>query len=285
MLSLRNRLARTAFATLALTAAGAATLTTTAAPASASVNCAADCILGDITPQGVRGVEIYDYVQTTVPTTLTVKISKNLYDLEAQPIAYTSGAGAGKKTNHYWSQSNLTPGTNYWYYVYATDAGGNVRKELGFVHTADREVTININKITVTDDSDSSGAGEFRVHLRVGDNISASHYDDVSVSSGEYLNPNWTAFSDGASVPAMVELVDDDEDCIFACLPTGGTAPSWGQGSNSLADWATAKLYSNAYTGEPELSNKIVEFSTPANAPVKFKVLAAVKVKYYGYKG
>ncbi|NHC12647.1 NDNF family protein [Motilibacter deserti] len=285
MRSLRNRLARTAFATLALGAAGAATLTTTAAPASADVNCAADCILNDINPHSIRGVEIATSAQTTVPTTVTVKISKNLWDLDAQPIAYTSGAGAGKKTNHYLPISGLTPGTNYFFRVFATDAAGNVRKELGFVHTADREVTININKITVIDDSDSSGAGEFAVDLRVGEQVAVNFHDDISISSGESINPNWTRTEMGGSVPAMVELTDDDDDCWVVCLDTSGTLPSWGQGSNSDADWATAKYYSNAYAGEPEFSNKVVEFSTPANAPVKFKVLAAVKVKYYGYKG
>ncbi|NHC14727.1 hypothetical protein [Motilibacter deserti] len=253
----------------------------TAGPASAGpVNCSADCITSFQT-SAVRGTDFMLTTQTTVPTKTSVKISQYLGDLDSKPaIQFPSGAAS---TFHYDQVRNLVPGTSYWFKVLATDQQGRTRSEIGYVTTKTRIVTVKIDKITVLDDSDSSGNGEISVHLKAGDVESANYYSDHSVGSGGVLNPLWSRQIEApTATKAYVELFDDDDDCWLGCGPsTNHLIPQYDTGTAWYGQWGTASYTVPApKESDPVLNAWPFSMQPPSSSPVKFKVDGSITVEY-----
>jgi hypothetical protein len=174
--------------------------------------------------------------------------------------------------------ATLQPGTTYHYKMTATDKKGRQRVETGTFKTLRRKFAVTFSQIEVIDDSDSFGAGELFFHLRAHGTILQDVYKDRSVSSGQKLYPNKTISVVGAPQAIWIYTEGRDDDCDFGQPCTGGTAPSWDSGSNSEADWATARTQIEA-PGAGQADSGSFSMATTAHR-LKFRVTGSWSVSY-----
>jgi len=165
----------------------------------------------------------------------------------------------------------LRPNTTYYWSL------GNSYGTLG--KTLQRRVDISFNSITVTNDSDSTGAGELYYFFKV-NGVYHSELDFFrSTSATVTFNPNRSIsaiFNGNASMPLAVELVDDD--CTFStCVPT----PTFSRyGDNGDFEWATGAGSIDFSSMNSNYVQKTVSYS--ANEFVMaFSGTALVTVWYY----
>jgi len=166
----------------------------------------------------------------------------------------------------------LRPNTTYHW------ALGNSYGTLG--KTLQRRVDISFNAITVTNDSDSTGAGELYYFFKA-NGVYHSELDFYrSTSATVTFNPNRSIsaiFNGNAFMSLAVELVDDD--CTFStCKPTNPTFSRYGD--NGDFEWATGATSIDFSSVNTNYVQKTVSYS--ANEFVMaFSGTALVTVWYY----
>jgi len=167
----------------------------------------------------------------------------------------------------------LRPNTTYYWGL-----GGNSYGTLG--RTLQRRVDISFNAITVTNDSDSTGAGELYYFFKA-NGVYHSELDFYrSTSATVTFNPNRSIsaiFNGNAFMSLAVELVDDD--CTFStCKPTNPTFSRYGD--NGDFEWATGATSIDFSSVNTNYVQKTVSYS--ANEFVMaFSGTALVTVWYY----
>ena len=168
----------------------------------------------------------------------------------------------------------LRPNTTYYWGL-----GGNSYGTLG--KTLQRRVDITFNSITVTNDSDSSGAGELYYFFKVNGVYHSELNFYRRTSSPDTFNPGKSIsgiFNGDAYMPLLVEIVDDD--CTFStCKPT----PTFSRyGDNGDFEWATAGQ--GAAIDFSNLQTNYVQFQKSYSANefvMAFSGTALVTVWYY----
>jgi hypothetical protein len=258
-------------ATRAIAAAGVLALAggLTATQAHAAGGCSSDCIYGISAPKSADDVSVS--FRTTVPATsrLSIRDSKNNVVVNA----YNQYA-PGLQTFHKWSFTDkLTPGTSYTMSFSAYDSTGTFYGENMAYKTLSRKVTFTIDKIVVTNDSDSVGAGEFWMGYKVGSTTQAlvnSNTRSISTGGTWTLGGSFAFDKAPGSLTVKVQLTDDDADYGEFC--SNGHGASFTNGSNSCADWATAsKTFSLPSTAGSGASGSV---SFSVSSYVGFKVYA-----------
>lgn len=168
----------------------------------------------------------------------------------------------------------LRPNTTYYWALNGSTSYGTLGK------TLQRRVDISFNSITVTNDSDSTGAGELYYFFKVNGVYHSELNFYRSTSSPTTFNPGKSIsaiFNGDAYMPLAVQIIDDD--CTFGtCKPTNPTFSRYGDTGDF--EWATAGAtidFSNLQTNNAQ---KTVSYS--ANELVmSFSGTALVTVWYY----
>lgn len=274
---MKIRLPRAAAAVAAALGLVAGGLVTTAAPASAASLCATDCISGFTVTADTSTV------RASVTTTGYVKVSGEIWKSDgsarvgflndSQPLTWASS----------WplSSSGTTLAQNTWYQVRitATDMLGKSWKETRSIRVKQRNATFYIEKISLTDDSDYAGAGEFAAAWKA-NGVQKPLWSGLSSKSS---GGTWSFTSTSSSAvmsltkvqrapKVFLELIDDDRDYGDPC-GTGGWGFDWTYGSNECADWATA----GQTLSLPEYSaTRAFTLYVGKTAPVKFTVTGRV---------
>ncbi|NHC12945.1 hypothetical protein [Motilibacter deserti] len=194
------------------------------------------CITAAQTGAGLSNVTTT--LQTNVPTTAYYY----LFD--------STGGVAGAKvvsvpsTTHVLSVDGLSPANDYTWWATVIDASGAAVARQSTVSTQRGRVQVRFDTADVWDDSDFWSAGDMSVYGRAGD--AQVTIDESRQIDGDGLNGVGTSLhglvltvpNTAPTITAAVEMYDDD--CDFFELCVHGLGPSWGQGSDSEADWATA---------------------------------------------
>ena len=263
----------------ATTGAAALAATALAAPAEAASICATDCI----TSVGISTTT--KSISTTVRTTGYTHVSVEIWNAAGTTRIATPNVAAGTL---YWgdvfsfTQSNyLSQNTYYQVRAIATDMLGKKWTESRTVRVKQRNAVFTISRIDLQDDSDYVGAGEFRAGWKAFGGTKTLWSGLSSKSSGGYwtfpagtANATITQYKVSSTPKVFLELSDDDRDAGDPC-GTGGWVPTFGAGSNTCADWATAGITLNL----PEYSTtQSFTLQTPKTAVVKFKVTGKVVV-------
>jgi len=158
---------------------------------------------------------------------------------------------------------------------YIVDAGGTFLT--GSVKTKQRSMTVTFNQFTISNDSDSSGAGELMYHFRVAGvyHPELDFRKDVSSPTTFGVSKSVVGLLNGLpSVPLAVEVQDDD--CTFS---TCFRPADFTSGSDADNDWATAKTTISSVADQSNFISKTVTFSV--NGAVGFTVSALVQVTYF----
>jgi hypothetical protein len=273
MSTLRRTLARIAAATALVGAAAALP----AAPASASSTCTTDCLTAVSVTADTQKVRVN---ATTFGSTHTVaEVWKADRSVRLSTMSVTA-AGYWATSFSFASTAYLPQNTYYAVKVVATDMLGATRTEWLSVRVKQRIATYYITRIDVADDSDAAGAGEFRAAWKAGTTVKPALWSGFSSkSSGGYwtfastnANAVITRTGESAAPKVFLELSDDDRDPGDPC-GTGVWTPTWGKGSNTCADWATA----GATLALPETSTtKNFTLNVAKNSPVMFTVTGRV---------
>jgi len=159
-------------------------------------------------------------------------------------------------------------------------AAGSVAIDAVPAHAASaRTVSVFYYKVHMTDDSDSFGSGEITYHYSVNrDSTKLKHSGVWSHSSGgnyyNFLDPI-TFQTSASSVELDVMAADDDQDPGDLCSAALGNTPvpsAWNQGSNTCADWNTAKGVFSLPAGS---GSQWVWITSPSGA-IQFSVLAQI---------
>jgi hypothetical protein len=168
----------------------------------------------------------------------------------------------------------LRPNTTYYWAV------PNNYGTLG--RTLQRRVDISFNSITVTNDSDSTGAGELYYFFKVGGVYHSELNFYRSTSATVTFNPGKSIsgiFNGDSYMELLVEIVDDD--CTFStCKPTNPTFSRYGD--NGDFEWATAGQ--GAAIDFSNLQTNYVQFQKSYSANefvMAFSGTALVTVWYY----
>jgi hypothetical protein len=261
--------------------AGAAALAATAlaAPAQAASLCATDCI------SSISVASTTSSISATVRTTGYTHVTLEIWNAAGTARLATPSPAAGTL---YWGNvfsfkhgSYLSQNTYYQVRATATDMLGKKWTETRSVRVKQRNAVFTITRIDLQDDSDYAGAGEFRAGWKAAGAAKTLWSGLSSKSSGGYwtfASTNTAATISVSKVSAtpkvFLELSDDDRDAGDPC-GTGGWVPTFGAGSNTCADWATAGITLNL----PEYSTtQSFTLQTAKNAVVKFKVTGKVVV-------
>jgi flagellar hook-associated protein FlgK len=253
-------------------------LAATAAPASAASLCSTDCISGfglsATTKTITASVSTTGYVKVSGEIWKADGSSRVAYMNDLQDLTWASSWPLVSPATTY-----LTQNTYYQVRVTATDMLGKQWKETRTVRVKQRNATFYIEKISLTDDSDYAGAGEFAAAWKA-NGVSKSLWSGLSSKSsgGTWTFPSDRASSKmsltkvGATPKVFLELIDDDRDYGDIC-GTGGWGFSWNYGSNECADWATA----GQTLSLPEYSaTRAFTLYVGKTAPVKFTVTGKV---------
>jgi hypothetical protein len=273
MSTLRRILARAAAATVLVGAAAALPV----APASAASTCTTDCLTAVSVTANTQKV----YVNaTTYGSTHTVaEVWKADKSVRLSTMSVTA-SGYWATSFSFASTAYLPQNTYYAVKVVATDMLGATRTEWLSVRVKQRVATYYITRIDLADDSDAAGAGEFRAGWKAGTTVKNALWSGVSSkSSGGYwtftstnTNAVITRVGESSTPKVFLELSDDDRDPGDPC-GTGGWVPTWGAGSNTCADWATAGVSLSL----PEASaTKSFTLYVNKNSPVMFTVTGRV---------
>ena len=167
----------------------------------------------------------------------------------------------------------LRPNTTYYWGL-----GGNSYGTLG--RTLQRRVDISFNAITVTNDSDSTGAGELYYFFKVNGVYHSELNFYRKTSSPDTFNPGksiYGIYNGNSYMPLLVEIVDDD--CTFsACVHT----PTFSlHGDNGDFEWATAGQGTAIEFDELQTNYAQKTVSYAVYYDVGFNGTALVTVWYY----
>ena len=177
---------------------------------------------------------------------------------------------------------SLDPGTEYFWNLKVRDESGNVQVRNGSFTTLKRQVTVNFDSITVTDDSDDLSEGDLVFWFNTGgDWDSSSQYED-GIDSGDTVNPGYSRVVVGAPDTLQLGLYGWDDDCDFTDgLCSMGIGPGGSDGgSHGEADWATAWTDVNtSVSGPGESFSAPFSLSTSAYA-LKFAGAGTYSVTY-----
>jgi hypothetical protein len=165
----------------------------------------------------------------------------------------------------------LSPNTTYNYIMRA-----NTTYHTGSVKTKQRSMNVTFNQITITNDSDSTGAGELMYHF-----FAASYHPELDfrkdVSSPTTFTANKTIPNILNGQPKVVLAVEvQDDDCTFS---TCFRPADFTNGSDGDNDWATAVSTIDSISDQSNSITKTVNLSV--NGAVGFKVSALVQVTYF----
>ena len=140
---------------------------------------------------------------------------------------------------------HLTPDEIYTYTLKVWDEAGNKQEQVGFFKTLRPRVELTIDSISVADDSDATGEGEFRWHVRTGNFWDPNGFDSLT-DSGETFDPNYSQIVEPGTESMVIGLFgfDDDEGDFPVYVLGCGTGPPSeldpGTGSGDCGEWATA---------------------------------------------
>jgi hypothetical protein len=224
------------------------------------------------------GSGIQFHGQNGVPITWSVSVSVSAIDFSGSIPVFPAGATVkgsstpGTQTTFDPFVGGLFPNTTFNYIVRADGT-----YHTGSVKTKQRSMTITFNQFTISNDSDSTGAGELKYHFRVA-GVYRSALDfrkDVSSPTSFTVSQTVPGLLNGLpSVPLAVEVQDDD--CTFStCFRTA----DFTSGSDADNDWATAKFTISSLSDQTNTVSKTVTFSV--NGAVGFTVSALVQVAYF----
>lgn len=246
-------IARRAVAGSTAGALGLGLLAVGATPASAAADCTTDCI-GTVT-RTIEPEKATLAFSTTTSARVKVAISPYGFSGTAQ-LAATTG------TAHSAVASALVQGKSYKYQITATDAQGATWQETGYFTAPVRTISIDWGTVAVTDDSDSTGAGEIgAVGQLERANDTVCHWKGLAPFPG---TGNTFRSTDSSSTPLTIDssanltcagvestvwlgisMIDDDKDGWDDCdtgpsYPWGwfGTGTVYGTtGSTECWDW------------------------------------------------
>lgn len=266
--------ARSAFTTarrVVLTAvlpgiAGAAALAGPVTHAEAATTCATDsCIQQLVTHVG--GLELSATFETTVATSDRLYV----YDTSARLVA-TGIDTRWRRTHVITTPSTLTANTSYTYRLEERDKRGNIAARTGASTTLHRQVDVMFQTVTVSNDSDGGGAGEFKTWVQAGSTTQVAPFGQRSISDGQTvpLVSLVRTRDSGAALTVKTELMDND--CTIPTFPFPScpfpSNPGWTNGVTPFWDWSTAVTTLN--TAAP--TNGLRTFSMSVNAAVGFRV-------------
>lgn len=221
----------------------------------------------------------------TVVLTDKAKVNVTLYNDSARTQPVASKSSNTFLTNHVITNGAVSPNRTYWYAVTATDEAGKVYKELGSFKAQKRTLTVKITKITLTDDSDSTGTGELTFGMKVDmAGYGAKDFGNV-YTNGDFGSGASKDVSIARTVPDnapnffTVYVEGQDDDCEgIGSLCVGGLAYSYDAGgSNDDWDWATA---SKGVTGLPGTNGSGTWSATTSSYALKFTVSGTWTVTY-----
>jgi hypothetical protein len=165
----------------------------------------------------------------------------------------------------------LRPNTTYYWMV------GDSFGTLGT--TLQRRVDVSFNSITVTNDSDSSGAGELYYFFKVNGVLHSELNFYRSTSATVTFNPgkSVTGIENGGEyIDLAVELIDDD--CTFStCKPTNPTFTRYGDSGDF--EWGTGYGSINFKDIQANFDQRTVKYG--ANVVMAFEGSALVSVAYF----
>ena len=193
----------------------------------AELRCDADCV-GQVYVNRTLDSAYFGF-STTTPA----KGSLTLGHLGGSHVkTYTESSAT---TNHHYATGRiLKPGYRYAYTIKETDAWGNSRSETGSFKAPEQTVTITIDKVHITDDSDY-GAGEISAYARsASKQITLWGEKSISAVKTEYVGKSIVLKNVGSSSKVEVALMDNDVDPHE--LGSCGTAPSYTVVENSCGD-------------------------------------------------
>jgi len=277
-----NRIARRSAAAGATLAALLGGLVAVAPSASAATPCQSDCI------SSLTATPYPDGLRLDVATSSPTLVSADIYFGATKVKSFAPPAGAAlTSTRTYDMTSGLSQGVWYRYVVKAADAFGNVRTEEGTLRTSRRDLTVTFDKVSLMDDSDSTGAGDF---YWMGSQAGTSQLGAYKVlgatdtywywnSGGTYSVPctarTHSIVGAQQNRPLKFTMWDDDNDVFgggYICLSGLPTCvPSFTNGSDDTADWSTAAgtLALPTTTGA---SSGTFSIGTPTGTAVRFSV-------------
>lgn len=177
---------------------------------------------------------------------------------------------ASPRLGHTLNATGLVPGTAYPYRIDFVDSYGRSYVHQGTFSTMHRRLTVTVTKVIVTDDSDTFGAGEMTAAAKLGDQLYWLWNGTKSINdsnSSKTVNLNVTKTYDNASSVVFQAVVRDD-DCD-AGLCTGGTSPSFSNGSTSDADWSYVK---RTFSTTSAVAEPLQSFSLSVDSYVGFTI-------------
>jgi hypothetical protein len=182
-------------------------------------------------------------------------------------------------SNQFYIQaSNLKPGREYHYRLTVQDNHGNQANRVATAKTLRRHVEVTFDRIFVADDGDA-GAGELTVNLRAHTTTLFGVFRNRSLSAPASLWPARTIWL--TDTPDQVRLstlvIDDDQGPFDSCPVPELGYNTFGSGSNSCADWATAHVNLNLPANGASGQGNWVGFAAGA---VAFQVNGTWKVTY-----
>jgi hypothetical protein len=216
---------------------------------------------------------------TAVIWTVKAGTKEPIFDANANLVfpsgsnVVTVSSGSSALTSFDRFIGGLIPNTTYFYILRAGSAES--KGKLGT--TLQRNMTIDFNTYTITNDSDDFGSGELLYHFQVnGVHRSELDFFNFADNTGETFVLSRKAFltNGPARVPLKVEVQDDD--CAFSTCVRPADFTS---GSDADNDWATASASVSGVSDESSPVTKIVPMSV--NGAVGFKVTVFVQVTYF----
>jgi hypothetical protein len=124
---------------------------------------------------------------------------------------------------------NLKPNTNYVYTVKTTDEANNVTFWPGTFRTRHRKVEVNFESITVSDDTDDEGAGEFTFWFGLNNVWDYSNtYGEVNIDSDDTAHPFHTATIMDAPDSLLLSVYTEEDDCSGSCVSPGPSQEPYG---------------------------------------------------------
>jgi len=194
-----------------------------------------------------------------------------------------SASTAGFATHALVPMENLKPGTQYFYAVTATNAVNASGIKIGSFKTLKRQVTIDIDKIVMVDDSDELGDCECRFQFFAGGSSSPQLYENADFATGDENDPNVHMTFVGGPLTLSVRGFDDDEGCaVTLCVCGTGGVPA-GNGENDCGEWSetTQTILSVTMGTSEETSGTFILTANGGNeSDLKFTVHGTYKVTY-----
>jgi hypothetical protein len=189
-------------------------------------------------------------------------------------IIRTTFAQAG--TDHEAILVNLEPDKLH-HYVLSAHNNQNDKwyKVAGSFRTLKRQITVNFDKVKVTDDSDDVGAGELAFAFRINGNLSPNGKNltwvgDIDTDETKNINRQGTILTTAHTIKINVVGFDNDETDFPLVLHSCGDVPlseREGSGENDCGEWtAKSGVYDTTILADGEDPNAPVTKSFTLNA-------------------